>query len=164
MQKRAVMMVAAVGAVSALCGVASGDIFTWTFGLDGSQEVPPVNTPGTGTATVTLDSDTGLVTVEGTYMDLLANANAAHIHGLADFGENADVIVPLIVSGGTTGTVTGSGTLSPDLVAGMIDGLTYVNVHTDMFPGGEIRGQIVPAPAGLALFGIGVLAARRRRM
>ena len=32
-------------------------------------------------------------------------------------------------------------------MAGMIDGLTYVNLHTSQNPGGEIRGQVTIAPA-----------------
>ena len=38
--------------------------------------------------------------------------------------------------------VTGGGTLTPEQVEGMLDGLTYVNVHSDLHPPGEIRGQI----------------------
>jgi hypothetical protein len=40
------------------------------------------------------------------------------------------------------GTITGGGTLTAVQVQGMLDGLTYVNLHTDLIPGGEIRGQV----------------------
>jgi|KBSMisStaDraftv2_1062788.scaffolds.fasta_scaffold306610_2 hypothetical protein len=55
------------------------------------------------------------------------------------------------------------------LINGLLSGLTYLNVHTNAFPGGEIRGFVVQVPepetyalllAGLAMIGI---AMRKRR-
>ena len=50
--------------------------------------------------------------------------------------------------------------------ANILAGLTYVNIHSQMFPGGEIRGQIIPIPepasAGAALLGIAAFVRRRR--
>jgi hypothetical protein len=54
------------------------------------------------------------------------------------------------------------------LAAGMEAGQTYLNIHTNVFPGGEIRGTLEPVPepgtfvlAGLALVGV-VLRQKRR--
>ena len=58
---------------------------------------------------------------------------------------NAGIIVALTQSGGTSGTVSGSGTLTPAEITGMLNGQTYINVHTVSHPGGETRGQIVAA-------------------
>ncbi len=44
--------------------------------------------------------------------------------------------------GDMAGTITGGGTLTAGQVQGMLDGLTYVNLHTDFRPGGELRGQV----------------------
>jgi hypothetical protein len=99
---------------------------------------------------VTLDQSSGNVSVGCTYEGLTGPAVAAHIHAAAPPGMNAGVVVPLMAIGGTSGTVTGGGTLTPALVQAVLDGLAYVNVHTQMFPGGEIRGQIVGGEAFFA--------------
>jgi hypothetical protein len=152
------------GVLLAAAGSASAQILNFTASLDGAQEVPPVNTPGYGFANVTLNVATGQVTVSGDYFELLSPVTAAHIHGLAPAGVNAGVIVPLQLTGTTSGTVSGMGTLTGAQVDGMIQGLTYINIHTNLHPGGEIRGQIIPSPgAGLAMLGLGGLLAIRRR-
>lgn len=57
-------------------------------------------------------------------------------------------------SGGTTAGARAA------VLAGMGDGRAYFNVHTNLFPGGEIRGFItqVPEPASLALASVALLA------
>jgi len=113
--------------------------------LTGSQEVPPNSPAGVGSCTITLDDVTGNVSVSGSYSGLTSNANAAHIHGLAAPGANAGILVALTQTGGTSGTIGGGGTLSAGDVTGMLNGLTYINVHTTSHPGGETRGQITAA-------------------
>ena len=151
---------------------ASAAILTFEANLDGLQETPPNASPAFGFAELTLDDSSGFVTITtGTYQDLLGGSSGVHIHGLAGPGTAAPVIIALTLDspGATTGTFSGSGTLTGAQIAGMIAGDTYVNVHSSVFPGGEIRGQLelVPEPSSVALACAGlaglVVIIRRRK-
>ncbi|HMS55306.1 MAG TPA: CHRD domain-containing protein [Fimbriimonadaceae bacterium] len=151
----------------ALSAVSNATIWQFMAHMDGLQEVPPNASPGFGMVTGTVDDATGAVTLIGDYNNMLANVTAAHIHGAAAPGSNAGVILGLTHTGGTSGTLTGNGNISLAHVTNMMNGLTYVNVHTSAFPGGEIRGQIaiVPEPGTMVALGLGALAlvVRRRK-
>jgi hypothetical protein len=129
-----------------LAGALAAQPVTYLVELTGAQEVPPNNSSGIGSATVTLDPGNGSVSVSGTYSNLTTSTVAVHIHGTSRRGVNSGVVVGLTASGGTSGSLSGSGTLTAAQVQSMLDGLTYLNVHTSMFPGGEIRGQIDAVP------------------
>jgi CHRD domain len=132
--------------------------------LSGYREVPPTSTPARGSFSARLDD--GVIQFRLTYSDLKAPAGAAHIH----FGQSRvnGGVVTFFCGGGskpgpcpaTAGTVTGTiaatdVTSSPEataqgiaagefeeLVSAMQNDATYVNVHTGVHPGGEIRGDI----------------------
>jgi len=129
-----------------VAGCLSAQTLVYNVLLRGNQEVPLVVTTGTGNATVTINTTTNVVSVSGAYTTLMGTATAAHIHAPARRGANAGVILGLTPSGGTTGTISGSGTLTAAQTQALLDGLAYVNVHSSMFPGGEIRGQIDSVP------------------
>lgn len=135
--------------------------------LTGGAENPPVTTDGNGTATVTWDSNTYEVFITGSYQNMSSPVTAAHLHGLADADNNAGILFGLTTDGGTSGTLSGSGTLSVnDFFNGFLEDLTYINVHTNDHPAGEIRGQVVipePTTATAALAAMGLLLRRRRR-
>lgn len=133
-----------VAALSFASPVSALGTHTFNAVLNGGQEVPPVATGGSGFCLITLDDVTGVVSVSGSFSGLTSTATAAHIHGLAGIGANAGVIVGLTETGGTSGSVSGGGILSPAEITGMLGGLTYVNVHTTINGGGEIRGQVLP--------------------
>jgi hypothetical protein len=123
-------------------GAGGSSIVTYTVILTPAAEVPPKQSTGTGRATVTLDPSTGTVNVSGTYTDLMAAATAAHLHGPASTTETAPIVVTLMVSGGTSGTISGGGTLTPAEMTALQNGQMYLNVHSAAFTDGEVRAQI----------------------
>ena len=139
----------------------------WEANMTGLEEVPPNASPGTGYALFDVDMVTGAFSYSMTAHNLTSTITAAHIHR-APPGSNGPVIFDLLPGGVWNNPVVGSGTLSAANLAELVAGNLYVNVHTQTFPGGEIRGQIrlVPEPGALAAVGIGVaglIAARKRR-
>lgn len=166
--------------------------FTAPLGLTGGQEVPVKVTSATGTGTASYDTGTLLLDVKLIWTGLSAAATAAHIHCCSGPGVNSIVAVDFVPAGfpnttsgmfahsfdlgnaasyGATFLANNGGSVDAaraTLLAGLSGGLAYFNIHNTVYPGGEIRGDIapVPLPAGLLLFGSGVLAvfgvARRR--
>ncbi|MHC5066156.1 MAG: CHRD domain-containing protein [Planctomycetota bacterium] len=113
-----------------------GDFFAF---MDGFQEVPPVITPAIGQATVSLRPDRRLdydVQTVG-----LFGATAAHIHS-APPGINGPVAHGLV--GGPMAWMGTTNPLTPLEVAQLNSAMLYVNAHTGINPGGEIRGQLFP--------------------
>ncbi|MFC0402004.1 CHRD domain-containing protein [Paraburkholderia rhizosphaerae] len=114
--------------------------------LTGAQQVPPVQTQGSGKADLTYDASTRVVTWNVTFSGLSGPATMAHFHGPAPAGKNAGVKVWISQKGNMSATspITGQATLSPDDARMFEAGDMYINVHTKDHPDGEIRGQVVP--------------------
>ncbi len=123
-------------------GAGGANTQTFSMTLTGTQEVPGNTSAATGDVQVTLNKTTGAILVTGAFSNLTTNATAAHIHGPAAVGSTAPVIVPLTVPSATSGTVTGQATMSTVQMTDMLNQMTYVNIHSEMFPDGEIRAQI----------------------
>jgi hypothetical protein len=123
----------------------------WSARLNGAQEVPPVPTNGLGDVQMIL-SPSGLLTLTGAYSGLLGPTILAHIH-LGAVGVAGPIVVPISFSGGTL-----SATFFPTAadLTNLRAGNWYVNVHSTVFSGGEIRGQLTPAKLP-APFGEGCL-------
>jgi hypothetical protein len=107
--------------------------------LSTAAEVPPVTGAGSGTASVSLDTATKMITYNVTYTGLSGPAAAAHIHCGAAAGANAGVAVPFPSA---ASPITGSATLTDAQLADLEAGKCYVNVHTAANKGGEIRAQL----------------------
>ncbi|SIO48061.1 CHRD domain-containing protein [Burkholderia sp. GAS332] len=114
--------------------------------LTGAQQVPPVQTPGSGSANLTYDPSTRVVTWNISFSGLSSQATMAHFHGPAPAGKNAGVKVWLSQKGTmeVASPLSGQATLSPDDAKMFEAGDMYINVHTKDNPNGEIRGQVVP--------------------
>jgi|SRR4051812_3567473 hypothetical protein len=106
--------------------------------LTGSNEVPPVTSPASGSGTVSVSSDhmvTARITVTG------MTATAAHIHQGAP-GSSGPVIVPFVKEGENTFVAAPGAKMTDEQYRKYKDGETYVNVHSAKNPAGEVRGQL----------------------
>ena len=120
-----------------------------TTELSGDNEVPPVETVATGSATATLVGMT--LTVEGSFEGLESDlfepgtsGSPAHVHvGAAD--ENGPIVFNLDVEteDERSGTFSATVELDEGELEDFLAGLFYVNIHTVDNPGGELRGQFV---------------------
>jgi len=174
---------------------ATASTYTFVAALSGAQEYVPNASPGTGTATVLWDTDLETMMVSVVFAGLLSPTTAAHIHAAtaAPFTGTAGVATQVPIFGGfplgvTSGSysstfdLTSATTFNPSfiaanggtadlaaaaLLAALMAGEAYANIHTSEYPGGEIRGFFVPSvplPAGLPLLAAAIvaLAAARR--
>jgi hypothetical protein len=139
--------------------------------LIGYQEVPAVSTVASGRFTAEVRSDR--ITYTLSYRNLEGDVQQAHIHlgqrhvngGISVFlcsnlpspppGTQACPAPPATISG----TLTASNVIGPEaqgiapgefaeLVAAIRAGVTYANVHSSKFPGGEIRAQLLQERKG----------------
>ena len=109
--------------------------------LTGDQEVPPVTTTATGKASFHLEKpDRSVLHYEIEVQGLSGPATATHIHAGAK-GVPGAVLIPLDAT-----TLRGDVPITPEQVAALESGDTYVDVHTAANPDGEIRGQIGACP------------------
>jgi CHRD domain len=143
---RRALIPAAVVAGIAVCAVASHAApQPFKVALVGAQEVPPVDPAGKGTADLTYDAATRVLTWSISFDGMSAPATMAHFHGPADPGKNGPVVIWLSKQGTPPASpIKGEATLTPEQAAQFTSGQWYINVHTSAHPAGEIRGQVVP--------------------
>jgi CHRD domain len=141
-------------------------VYVFTAALSGDNQNPPDASPGTGSVKVTWNTVTNEMTVDVSFGDLTTPTTAAHIHCCIAPPGNTGVATPvptfpgfpLGVTAGTyshTFDMTDPASYNPAfvaanggtaasaeaaLLAGLQAGQAYLNIHTMMFPGGEIRG------------------------
>jgi Cu/Zn superoxide dismutase len=108
--------------------------------LAATSEVPPSKSTGSGEATVSLDTATHEITYDVTFKGFSSEVTAAHIHGPAEPGKNAGVVVPL--GSAPTSPIHGTAKLTPEQEQQLTSGLDYVNIHSKNNPSGAVRGQL----------------------
>jgi hypothetical protein len=133
--------------------------------LTGFQEVPVVTTDAAGEFEARISRDGLSIEYQLSYGGLQGQVRQAHVH-VAQRSVNGAIVLWLCGSAtnpgpaGTqpcpqTGTVVGTLTTANvqpsatqqvldlgDILGAIREGAAYVNVHTDLSPGGEIRGQL----------------------
>ena len=130
----------AVVATSFMTVPALAEIVEYTADMTAAAEVPPNDSSATGTAEVTVDTEAKTVSWVVTYSGLTGDATAAHIHGPAAEDENAPPVVDM-----SDAIMEGSGDITDEQIGELEAGKYYVNVHTEKYPDGEIRGQLTAA-------------------
>ena len=117
-------------------------IETYVAVLNASTEVPPNPTAGTGSATVSYDSGTRLMTVSATTTGV--PGVAGHVHE-APVGVNGPIIFHLTETSPGSGVWGTAVALNDAQLATLRAGNYYINIHTVVYPDGQIRGQINPS-------------------
>ena len=145
------------GGVRGQLSFVSGAAITYAAELRPQNEVPPANSSAFGSAFITFDPINNTISWDANASGI-ANPTLSHIHRGAA-GVNGPVIINFATSaaqipGGRTAgsgaiaTVQSSNLTPADLTA-LANPATaigyYVNIHSQAFGGGEVRGQLVPA-------------------
>jgi CHRD domain len=158
----------AFGAAAVLVGLAaapaSAQTFTLTANLTGAGEATQtangINTGAFGSAVIVVDMTARTVTYTVQVFNLPSGILASHIHAGAANTPGPVVVnfaVPTTASNDFSFTGTTADTafiLRPDqgirsaddMFQAILGGNSYVNVHSAVNPGGEIRGQLVLKP------------------
>ena len=190
---RAFAVLCGVGGLALAASVSNAAIIVYTTTMNGANDAPPNASPGGGTATLTFDTTLNTMRVQASFSGLLGNTTACHIHGATAVPGvgTAGVATQLpsftgfplgVTSGSMDSTfdmglasswsaayITNNGGTPASAAAAFMSatsqGRTYLNIHTSVVGGGEIRGfwAPVPTPGVLGLAGIAGLAATRRR-
>jgi hypothetical protein len=162
------VIIALMGGLLAAATVAKADQIGAL--LTGYEESPSVSTTGRGEFVATIDADSDRIEYSETFSGLQAPVTQSHIH-VGQLGVNGSIVIFLCQTasnpdptglapqcpqqGTVSGTITSAnviqGSMAPQqLAAGDLAavitairaGVAYANVHTQVSPGGEIRGQI----------------------
>ncbi len=141
---------AAFSAVSLWPGSAEATTYTVNVTLNEAQAISTCNpnpppAGGGGSATVIYDDSTDMLSWNISFQNLSGPALAAHFHGPASPGTDAGIQVTI---GDLTSPSVGSAMLTPTQETQFLRGQWYINYHTAMCGGGEIRGQVTGGGVG----------------
>lgn len=136
------LLAAAAFALVAMPGTVTAEEIRIT--LSGNTEVPPVATMASGSGSIIVNTD---MTVSGSITTTGVVATGAHIH-VGKAGMNGPIAIGLVKSGDNAWAVPAGAKLDADQFQAYKEGGLYVNVHSAMHKGGEIRSQLIPMMAG----------------
>ncbi|MCB2109093.1 MAG: CHRD domain-containing protein [Rhodobacteraceae bacterium] len=141
-------IVPSANAASDLCGYFSpdpndtaGPPIAFFADLSADEESAVTESPGTGRVDFVLDRDTLRLTWKVAFRDLTSEAIGLHIHGPQTPGGEGGILIDLAPNGVRSG-IEGETTLNDGLLAYLVQDRMYVNLHTQKYKIGELRGQI----------------------
>ncbi|NHN84964.1 CHRD domain-containing protein [Acetobacter musti] len=132
----AVFAAAVISGAAPAALAAKNPVFIGTFRAEHGTKTAP-----SGEVRATLDPATDVLTYKISWKGLSGPVNAAHFHGPASFDQDADVMVP--IDGPYKSPLSGKVTLDSEQADQLSHGQVYVNLHTEAFPNGEARAQMV---------------------
>jgi hypothetical protein len=139
------LLLASSFAAAVLATAALADVINLTATIDGEQA--GTGSPATGSATMTFDDQTSVLSWNITWSPLEGDITQAHFHGPAPPGQNAGIQVNWGQISGLVSPSIGESAITATQAADLLAGLYYINIHSTVDPGGEIRGQVLIAPA-----------------
>ena len=143
--RKGIILAACLAAAVGTTAISKAASQSFKVMLTGAQQVPPVNTTAAGTADLTYDPATRVLTWNVTFSGLSGPATMAHFHGPAAQGKNAPPVIWLSPKGSAVEMpIKGEATLTPEQAQQFSAGEWYINVHTQTHQAGEIRGQVMP--------------------
>jgi hypothetical protein len=121
----------------------------FTVRLDAGQETPPDTSHAVGTGSFGISPGRDTINYSVTYYGMSGNTTAGHFH-IAPAGVGGPVVKSITGAAGTAMTYSGNWTstdatqaLTQAYAESLFVGKMYVNFHTSLFPGGELRGQLL---------------------
>ena len=126
----------AISTLGLVCSVADATTITMVCELRGGQETPPNASAAFGCGRFTLDTVANTLSYRIAWRGFAETA--AHIHGFSGPGVASGVQHPLPAGNPKVGVWNFAEAQEADILAG----LTYVNIHSATWPGGEVRSQI----------------------
>ncbi len=135
--KTALFLLLLSAAAAVVGATQQADTVRFTATLSGQNEVPANTSTATGTFTGTYDTGSKVLSYEVTYQGL--NPTMGHIHrGAPGKNGGVEIAFPNVANS----PIKGQATLTQAKADSLMGGLYYVNLHSQAFPGGEIRGNI----------------------
>ncbi|MEO7263590.1 MAG: CHRD domain-containing protein [Ferruginibacter sp.] len=128
-------------------------IYPFSLTYSGANENPPNSSTATGTVIGTYDDLTNKIFYTVSFTGLTTAATGAHFHAPATTTANGPVIVPFTnFPAATSGTYSGSATISDLQETQLFAGLWYANIHSSTYPGGELRVQVILGAASNSIY------------